>query len=160
MVFCMHVYTHWGWAHRQRVSITFLTRKNSKFFLCSRRDSNPRPLDLLSNALSTEPTCHPQLWWRIQIIPTLHNRTKPENGNAKPLNWTYLCNRRLAKVSLEDVDSRFLVWQRNVDELIQAPRTQNGRVNDVGSGTRKSLIIVSHCTLCHKRATTATLVSS
>ena len=25
----MHVYTHTGWAHRQRISATFLTRKNS-----------------------------------------------------------------------------------------------------------------------------------
>ena len=33
---------------------------DSKFFLCScRRDSNPRPLDVQSNALTTEPTRHP-----------------------------------------------------------------------------------------------------
>ena len=54
MVFCMRAYTHGGWAHRQLIS-TFLTRKNSTFFLCSWRDSNPRPLDLQPNALTTEP---------------------------------------------------------------------------------------------------------
>ena len=57
MVFHLRAYTHGGWAHRQQVSTTFLTRK--KFFLCSWRDSNPWPLDLQSNALTTEPTRHP-----------------------------------------------------------------------------------------------------
>ena len=38
---------------------TFLTRTNSTFFLRTWRDSNPRPLDLQSKALTTEPTRHP-----------------------------------------------------------------------------------------------------
>ena len=58
MVFRMRAHTHKGWAHRQRVSTTFLSRK-TLFFLCSWRDSNPRPLDLRFNALTTEPTHHP-----------------------------------------------------------------------------------------------------
>ena len=40
--------------------------KNSKFFLCSWRDSNPRPLDLQSNALTTEPTRHPD--WLVDLF--------------------------------------------------------------------------------------------
>ena len=45
MVFRMraYIYTHGGWVHRQRVSKSFLTRRNSKFFLCSWLGSNPRP---------------------------------------------------------------------------------------------------------------------
>ena len=56
MVFRMRAYTHE--AHRQRVSTTFLTRKNS-VFLVSWRNSNPAPLGSQSNALTTEPTRHP-----------------------------------------------------------------------------------------------------
>ena len=52
----MRAYTHGGCAHRQRVSTAFLTRKK---LLCFLRDSNPRHLDLQSNALTTEPTRHP-----------------------------------------------------------------------------------------------------
>ena len=59
---CM--YTHGGWAHRQWVSTTFLTRKKShKFFLCSWRGSNLgswNPLDLEAVALPIEPPCHPR----------------------------------------------------------------------------------------------------
>ena len=54
-VFCMRAYTHRGWAHRQQVGTTFLIHINLKFFLCSWQDLNPRPLDLQSNALTTEP---------------------------------------------------------------------------------------------------------
>ena len=57
----MRAYTHGGWAHRHRVSTTFMTRKNSKFFLCSWQDSNPRTLDLQFIALTSEPTRHPGL---------------------------------------------------------------------------------------------------
>ena len=60
---CIHT---WGWAHRQRVSTTFLTRKNSQLFLCSwrGRDSNLESLDLESDALPTEPPRHfyPVVW--------------------------------------------------------------------------------------------------
>ena len=54
---CMHT---GGWAHRQQVD-TFLTQKNSQFFLlCSwcRRGSNLRSLDLEPDALPTEPPHH------------------------------------------------------------------------------------------------------
>ena len=56
---CVYIYTHTrGVGHTgQRVSTTFLTRKNSKFCLCSWRDSNHRPL---SNAVTTEPSRHPE----------------------------------------------------------------------------------------------------
>ena len=43
------ILTHRGWAHRQRVSTTFLTQENSqKRFLCSWWCSNLGPLDLES----------------------------------------------------------------------------------------------------------------
>ena len=51
------VYTRGGWAHRQRVSTTLLTRKTfHDCLLCSRRrrGSNLRCLDLESDALPTE----------------------------------------------------------------------------------------------------------
>ena len=54
------MYTHGGWTQRHRVSATFLTRKNSTFFLCSWWDWNPRPLDLQFSALTTDGTArHP-----------------------------------------------------------------------------------------------------
>ena len=33
MIILVRAYTHWGWAHRQRVSTTFLTQKNSQILL-------------------------------------------------------------------------------------------------------------------------------
>ena len=56
----MRVYTNWGWAHRQRVSTTCLTRgkkTSHTVFLCSwrRRGSNLGSLDLEFDALPTEP---------------------------------------------------------------------------------------------------------
>ena len=77
MVFRMHAYIHGGWAHRQRVSTTFWTRKNSKFFLCPWGDSNPRPLDLQSNTLTTEPTRHPiSAFVLLYSWHALHQRDK------------------------------------------------------------------------------------
>ena len=59
-----YIYTHGGWVHRQRVSTTFLTRKNPhKFILCSWRDSNRGPLDLESEALPLPPP-RPQYCYR------------------------------------------------------------------------------------------------
>ena len=58
---CVHT---GSWAHRQRVSTTLLTWKNShKLFLCSwhRRGSNLGSLDLESDALPTEPPRHPDI---------------------------------------------------------------------------------------------------
>ena len=56
---CVRIHTGYG-QHRQRVSTTLSTRKNSHFFsLCCWRDSNPRPLDLESDALPIEPPRHP-----------------------------------------------------------------------------------------------------
>ena len=37
---CIYIYTHGSWAHRQRVSTTFLTQKTHNFFLCFWRGSN------------------------------------------------------------------------------------------------------------------------
>ena len=62
MLFRMRAYTNGSWAHRQRVSTTSLTRgKTQSLSACvpDGRDSNPRPVDLQSNALTTEPTRHP-----------------------------------------------------------------------------------------------------
>ena len=105
--FCLREYTHRGWAHWQRVSTTFLTKKNSEFFLCSWRDSNPQPLDLQSNALTTEPTRHPHECsksnaWKSVCVPYLLNRwtfrdqiwymlvhqDQADSDNAKC--WTFL----------------------------------------------------------------------
>ena len=48
-----------GWAHRQRVSTTFLTLKIShNFFLCSGRRSNLGSLNSESEALPTDPPRH------------------------------------------------------------------------------------------------------
>ena len=83
MVFRMRAYTHGGgMGHKQIASLfsswmvcsyrmfstalvnsesaqPFCLGKNSKFFVCSWQDSNPRPLDLQSNALTTGTTRHP-----------------------------------------------------------------------------------------------------
>ena len=56
------LYTHGGWAHRQRVSTTFLTRTKITFAFCSSRDWNLGPLDLESDFLPIEPSRHPN-WW-------------------------------------------------------------------------------------------------
>ena len=52
-----------GWAHRQRVSTTFFTRKNSQIFLVllmgGGRGLNLRSSDLEFDALPTEPPRHP-----------------------------------------------------------------------------------------------------
>ena len=74
---CIHgiSHTHRRWAHRQRASATFLTQKNSKFFLCSWRDLNPRPLDLQSDILTTEPTCHPDNF----IFNGVHDKAEGSN---------------------------------------------------------------------------------
>ena len=54
---------HTGVGHTNSESAQpFLTRKNSW------RDSNPRPLDIQSNALTTEPTCHPNAVFKQLII--------------------------------------------------------------------------------------------
>ena len=50
----MRAYTHGGWAHRQRVSITFWLGKTQRFSCAP----DPRPLDLHSNAITTEPIRH------------------------------------------------------------------------------------------------------
>ena len=50
----MHAYTYGGWAHRQRVSTTFLTRKISQVFLVLLTGFELmlwNPLDLESDAL-------------------------------------------------------------------------------------------------------------
>ena len=83
----MHVYTDMVWAHRQQVSTTYLTRKNSdNFLLCSWLGLNFGSWNLESDALVIEPPRHPatndnflvqacnchiwrsiifkQIWWR------------------------------------------------------------------------------------------------
>ena len=57
----MCVCTHRGWAHRERVSTTFLTRKNSQILLVLLTGFEPRsfgPLDFESDALPVEPPSH------------------------------------------------------------------------------------------------------
>ena len=50
---------HTGVGHTDSESAQPFWLGKTKFFLCSWRDLNPWPLDLQSNALTTEPTCHP-----------------------------------------------------------------------------------------------------
>ena len=45
-----------------------------------------------------------------------------------------LVERRLPQVGLEDVHAGRLVGQRDVDELVEATGTKDGRVNDVWPG--------------------------
>lgn len=46
---------------------------------------------------------------------------------------SYLADGTLAQVGLQDADPAFLVWQRDVDELIQTAGSQDGGVDDVWS---------------------------
>lgn len=46
---------------------------------------------------------------------------------------TNSCDRRLAQVGLQDRTARRFVWQRDVDELVQTARSQDGSVDDVRS---------------------------
>ena len=84
---CVHgllyawVYTG-GWAHQQQVSTTFLTRKNSQFFLCSWWDLNPQPLDLQSNALTTEPTHHPEPILILYQLPIGYDEYQSQYGEV------------------------------------------------------------------------------
>ena len=55
---CVRIHTGVGHTDNQSAQ-PFCLGKNSKLFLYSWRDSNPRPLDLQSKALTTEPTRHP-----------------------------------------------------------------------------------------------------
>ena len=79
MIILIHVYTHGGWAQRQWVSTTWLTREKNliKFFLCSWRDSNLGLWNVKSDALPMEAPCQPAvrrssakcLVWATLIIP-------------------------------------------------------------------------------------------
>ena len=60
--YACYIYTHGGWAHRQRVSTTFSTRKNA-FFSCAPDTGGVRTgvvFHLESTALPTEPPRHPR----------------------------------------------------------------------------------------------------
>ena len=60
---------HTGVGHTDSESAQpFWLKKPSKFFLCSWRDSNPRPLDLQSNTLTTEATRHPGDRWLVEWV--------------------------------------------------------------------------------------------
>ena len=78
VVILVHAHTHGGWAHWQRVSTTFMTRKNShKFFLCSWRDSNLGPLDLESDALyqlghPITPCVQQKVYMHINMFTSTH----------------------------------------------------------------------------------------
>ena len=54
----MRAYTHEGWAHRQRVSTTFLTRKNSQIFLVLLAGFEPRSIGSRVRRSTTEPPRH------------------------------------------------------------------------------------------------------
>ena len=87
----VRVCTHGGWAHRQRVSTTFVPQKNSHtFFLCSWRGSNDR-------------FCFTYWWWDVShfrrwVIVSVHRI----NRHA----WWEL-NRAIK-------GSSFLTWTRNI----------------------------------------------
>ena len=55
----IRAYTHWGWAHRQRVSTTLWLGKTHKCRVCSWRGWNLGSLDLESDALPIEPPSQP-----------------------------------------------------------------------------------------------------
>ena len=84
---CVCIHTGVGWAHRQRVSTTFLTRgKNSHNFylLCSWRGSNLGSLDLEFDALPTEPPWHPFDVWHSHFASSQCDSTVP---TEEALSW-------------------------------------------------------------------------
>ena len=69
-------------------------KKTQRFFLCSWRDSNPRPLDLQCSALTTEPPRHPCWSERLPDCVSKPQRLLLEwimprlNKTHKRLKWT------------------------------------------------------------------------
>ena len=61
--------------------------------------------------------------------PATEGLRGPTSAMGPP--WTYLGDGRLAQVGLEDGDPGSVVGQRDVDELVQTPRTQDGRIDNV-----------------------------
>ena len=60
VIILVRAYTHGGWAHRQRISTTFSTQRNSQFFLMLLTGFEPRsfvldPTSVEFDALPTEP---------------------------------------------------------------------------------------------------------
>ena len=91
IVFRMRVYTHGGWEHRQRISTTFLTRKNSQI---RKKTNSCSPdgirtfvlLDLESDALPTEPSgFEPSSFWTLSPTPL---PTEP-SGFEPSSFWTW-----------------------------------------------------------------------
>ena len=63
----MHAYTHGGWAHRQRISTTFLIQKNShKYLGAPDGDSNLGSLDLEYDALPGDSVTSAR-WQRLTV---------------------------------------------------------------------------------------------
>ena len=59
---CVHIYTHWGWAHWQRVCITFLTWKNLQIFLVLLTEFEPRSIGSWIRRSTNEATPSPQTY--------------------------------------------------------------------------------------------------
>ena len=48
------------------------------------------------------------------------------------LDWSsYLSERRLSEVRLQNRFSGLLIWKRDVDQLIETARTQNSGIDDI-----------------------------
>ena len=72
MIILVHAYTHGGWVHRQRVSTTFLTWKNSQICSCAPDGirTSVLKLDLEADALPlpTEPPRRPHTPYNIKLL--------------------------------------------------------------------------------------------
>ena len=102
----MRAYTHGVWAHRQRVSTTFLTRKYAhKCFLCSWRGRglNSGSLDLEFNALPIEPPRPPLTHWtpgEAQVLPEERCQTNKYTLYGAGLMGFLLCSVQFILVSV------------------------------------------------------------
>ena len=79
---------------------------------------------------------------------TKEHSTQPADSRpCEPRPCTCLGNWGLAQVGLEDGNTGLLIRKRNIDELIKAARSQDGRINDVrsvGSANDKYIFLCGH----------------
>ena len=80
-------------SHRQRVSTTFFTWKNSQFLcvLVMGLDSNLQSLDFESDALSTEPPRHFHICHQSICHPNMAIRPSTDQLHHKPLLLVLIC---------------------------------------------------------------------
>ena len=160
LVFRMRAYTHGGWAHTDSESAPpFWHGQTQKFFLCSWRDSNPRPLDLQSNALSNH--------W---ANPSPHFRGKDGDRNPRKLEGRATLPRKFrplrqnALYCLDILDERSPFNQFNV--LCSTFRDKDGDRKSRRDKRRGSLCLseiisasaVPHCWMQSKKWGTITTI--